>query len=151
MKGGMEMEKRAPKRITAGDIMTADPVTATATTTVRDAIRILHSLEVRHLPILGARGELVGIVADRDLRDVTVAYTLVESPARAIDWGLDEPVTKLMSIDPVTITADAGIDQVIDVLIATKVGALPVVEPRSRDLLGIISYIDVLRALRSHE
>jgi CBS domain-containing protein len=36
----------------------------------------------------------------------------------------------------------------IRILIEQKVGALPVVQPESRQVVGIISYIDVLRALR---
>ena len=36
----------------------------------------------------------------------------------------------------------------MDVLVEHKVGALPVVHPDTRELVGIISYVDVLRALQ---
>jgi CBS domain-containing protein len=37
---------------------------------------------------------------------------------------------------------------VIALLLDHKIGALPVVEAETREVLGIISYVDVLRALR---
>jgi CBS domain-containing protein len=38
---------------------------------------------------------------------------------------------------------------VIDLMIDTKVGAVPVVDDEDGSLLGIISYVDVLRKLRA--
>jgi acetoin utilization protein AcuB len=128
--------------------MTEDPVSVTGEATVRRAISLLSSMEIRHLPIVNERGELIGMVSDRDLRDVSTPYTLTED-TKADDRALDEPVLKLMTEDPVTVTPSASIDDIIDRLIATKVGALPVIDPESRELVGIISYIDVLRELRA--
>jgi acetoin utilization protein AcuB len=127
-----------------GEIMTEDPVTIKMTASVRDAVRVLRSMEIRHLPVIGEHGELVGIVTDRDVRDVMVPYWIVED-LDINESTLDEPVSKVMTREPVTIQADTTIDEVIEILVRMKVGALPVVEPRSRDLIGIVSYIDILR------
>ena len=40
-----------------------------------------------------------------------------------------------------------GSREVIDTMLEHKVGAIPIVDPSAGDLLGIVSYIDVLRAL----
>jgi CBS domain-containing protein len=144
---GQVMRKSGHKRILVRDMMTEDPITASERTTVKDAIRILDSQEIRHLPILGSHGELVGMVTDRDLRSVTLPYTLVEDAAAA-DAALEEPISKVMSREPVTVAPDADIDDVMELLMQTKVGAIPVVEPRSRDVVGIVSYVDVLRELQ---
>jgi CBS domain-containing protein len=48
------------------EIMTASPVTVRETTTVGQAWDALRSLDIRHLPVVNADGELVGIVSDRD-------------------------------------------------------------------------------------
>jgi acetoin utilization protein AcuB len=142
----MDTKKRR-KRVPATAIMTEDPITVTEQTTVREALRILDTQEIRHLPVLGAHEELVGIVTDRDLRSVTIPYTLVET--ELADASLDEPISKVMSTKPITVGPDADLDAVIELMMQTKVGAIPVVEPRSRDLLGIISYVDVLRELQA--
>ena len=36
----------------------------------------------------------------------------------------------------------------IDLLLEHKIGAVPVVQEETREVLGIISYVDVLRALQ---
>ncbi|MBW2464399.1 MAG: CBS domain-containing protein, partial [Deltaproteobacteria bacterium] len=38
--------------------------------------------------------------------------------------------------------------EIIDLMVDEKVGAVPVVEGDSNDLVGLVSYVDVLRALR---
>ncbi|MCK6552364.1 CBS domain-containing protein [Myxococcota bacterium] len=137
--------KKAPK---ARDLMTEDPMTLDEDATVLDAIRVLQTLEIRHLPILNGRGELVGMISDRDLRDVRSS-----GPGSADDpemqGSLRAPIRRLMSTDVVTVHPETGVAEVIDLMLATKVGALPVIDARSRDLVGIVSYIDLLRELRT--
>jgi acetoin utilization protein AcuB len=53
-----------------------------------------------------------------------------------------------MSSDVIAVGPDAEIGEVIDLLIDHKIGAVPVVDEETREALGIISYVDVLRALR---
>lgn len=52
---------------TASDIMTKQVVTLRQTATVREALRTLEEMDVRHLPIVDERRELVGMISDRDL------------------------------------------------------------------------------------
>lgn len=143
------MADRRNAKLKAADIMTEDPMTADLDSKVEDAIRILQTLEIRHLPVLNARGELVGMVSDRDLRDVTRAYLLADDveEASSEQSALEEPITKVMSTDVLTIGPATPIEEVIDLMLSTKVGALPVVDQKTRDLVGIVSYIDVLREL----
>src|SRR6476659_542610 len=47
--------------------MTEGPVTISMSATVRDAVRLLQTLEVRHLPVVDEDGTLVGMLSDRDL------------------------------------------------------------------------------------
>ena len=48
----------------------------------------------------------------------------------------------------VVVDSDAEMEDVIDLLIEHRVGALPVVQPGTTQLVGIVSYVDVLRAVR---
>ncbi|RME60971.1 MAG: CBS domain-containing protein, partial [Candidatus Dadabacteria bacterium] len=61
---------------------------------------------------------------------------------------LSEPVSKIMHTDVITISPDTTLDEMIDLFIDEKIGAVPVVDPESNHLEGIVSYIDILKAVR---
>lgn len=119
----------------ASDLMTEDPMTLPVTAKVKDAVAILQTLEFRHIPIVGSANELLGMVSDRDLRS-----------ARAAD--LEARIVEIMSADVMSVGPEADATEVIDLMVDTRVGAVPVVDQDGGALVGIISYIDVLRQLR---
>jgi CBS domain-containing protein len=43
---------------------------------------------------------------------------------------------------------DTPLAALLDILLQEKIGAVPVLAPDSGELVGIVSYIDVLRAIR---
>lgn len=106
---------------------------------------MLLELDVRHLPVVD-EGQLVGIVSDRDFRQVSVLLGGAGSPD-GLQRLLARPVSDFMSSDVISVDPEAEIDEIIDIMIEQKVGALPVVASNS-ELIGIVSYIDVLRAAR---
>ena len=55
---------------------------------------------------------------------------------------------RLMTGAPVTVLPEEDVVQAIDLLLESKVGALPVVTEETGSLIGILSYVDVLRGLR---
>jgi len=59
-----------------------------------------------------------------------------------------DPVSSAMQADPLYVRPDAGLGEVIDLMVQWKVGAIPVLEQGSEKLEGIISYVDVLKASR---
>lgn len=126
------------------EIMTRNPETIAEDRTIRDALGRMVELNVRHLPVLRDY-EVVGMVSDRDLRSVTeISTTLAEVSAG--ERLLDRRVVELMASDVITVESAADVTEAIDLMIETKVGALPVVDPHSGRLVGILSYIDVMRA-----
>jgi acetoin utilization protein AcuB len=126
------------------EIMSREPIVVRATDSIRRAMSTSMEGDVRHLPVVD-EGRLVGIVSDRDLRD---AYRTAFYSAAVDDNPLDEAISKIMSSDVVSVNAETPLAEVIDLMIEHKVGALPVVEADSMDLVGIVSYVDVLRAAR---
>lgn len=127
------------------EIMTPNPLSASPRTSVFDALRTLESEEIRHLPIVEGH-ELIGIVSDRDLARFTHAAVLNEP-----DFGrarLQVPVSEIMSSDPFTVEPDDDVDEVIDLMLENRISAVPVVDGTEGRLLGIVSYVDVLRAAR---
>ena len=53
-----------------------------------------------------------------------------------------------MSPDVTTVHPETDLSESIDRMLDLKVGALPVVGPGTGKLQGIVSYVDLLRALR---
>lgn len=129
----------------AREIMTADPIVAQADATVGEVLRMLHDLDVRHLPIVDDGG-LVGMVSDRDLRGITAS--LDASDTHSLGEVLASPVAARMSSDVLTVDDTTEVSELIDLMLEQKVGAVPVVDLHSGELVGIVSYVDILRELR---
>jgi acetoin utilization protein AcuB len=129
------------------ELMTEDPAWVDVEATTGEAIRHLVEKRVHHLPIL-ENGVLVGIVSDRDLRSAApTVLALVENAPEAAT-RLATPVTDVMTKQLLSVTPDADALQVVDLMIEHHIGAVPVVDPGSDKLVGIVSYVDVLRVLR---
>lgn len=127
------------------EIMTEDVATVEATATIGDALEVLSTLDIRHLPVLDG-GELVGMISDRDMRDHGVSMVADASDIDRLRALQLQPVSDVMSTDLLTVEATADMTDVINLMAAEKVGALPVVDQRDGSLVGIITYVDVLRA-----
>jgi len=130
--------------MTAHDLMTPNPATVTPQTTTAEAWDLMRELDVRHLPVVDG-GALVGMLSDRDLGNLDVTRLLTEDGADALRKRLTLPVIQIMSTD--VIAADTDLSEIITMLLEHKVGALPVVITGTREIVGIVSYIDVLRAV----
>jgi acetoin utilization protein AcuB len=108
--------------------MSKAPVTIRRTDSIAEAMRLLKKEGIRQLPVT-ARGRLLGIVTDRDLRSAPVDA---------------ERVVDVMSVDAETVDADESVDAAAMVLKAHKINALPVL--RAGKLVGILTTSDILDA-----
>jgi acetoin utilization protein AcuB len=131
----------------AGDLMTANPVTVTPTTTIAEAWDLMTKLEIRHLPVI-EKGRMVGIVSDRDLAVLDLGRRYTEEGAEAVKRALSRTVEEVMSPEVVDVEPGTDLIDIVGLLIDHKVGALPVVHPDTGEVLGIVSYLDVLRELQ---
>ena len=126
------------------DRMTKDPVTIREGETVQAAADLMRARKIRHLPVVDAAGKLVGIVTDRDIRQILFAPRM---RTRGIDLGtLADQITvgEIMSTPVVTTKPYAELADAATIMYERKLGALPVVE--AGRVVGILSEIDVLRA-----
>jgi acetoin utilization protein AcuB len=129
------------------DVMTREPYVAFARDSIRSVLSKLAEADVRHLPVT-SDGALVGIVSDRDLRGVLPsALDAIERP-RESALILARPISEIMSSNVVAVSPGDELVDAIDLMIEHKIGAIPVVDDRSDDLVGIVSYVDALRAAR---
>ena len=58
---------RKAEGLTAGELMTSPPITATPDDPVEQAARMMHFMRVKRLPVVNSGGELVGIVSRADV------------------------------------------------------------------------------------
>jgi CBS domain-containing protein len=131
----------------ARELMTPDPVTVSPQATVAEVWDLMREADVRHVPVVQADG-LVGMVSDRDLARVDIARLLKAEGAGALRDELATPLARLMRPVVIAVDPESDIGEVIELLIEHRIGAVPVVREETREVLGIISYVDVLRALQ---
>lgn len=132
---------RAP--LTAADAMSEPAVAVGPGDSLLEAARLMVDHQVRHLPVV-EDGEVIGMLSDRDIR------TVAGDPVRFADSREDAgtrmaSVRDAMATTVVTVRGDRPLAEVANELVDERFGALPVVDGDGR-LLGVISYVDVLRA-----
>jgi acetoin utilization protein AcuB len=131
----------------ARDLMTPDPLTVTPQASIAEVWDLMREVDVRHIPVVQG-GALVGMLSDRDLARIDMARLLKVEGADALRQELATPIVQVMSSNVISVEPDTEVGDVIALLLDHKIGALPVVEAGTREVLGIISYVDVLRALQ---
>jgi acetoin utilization protein AcuB len=133
--------------MTANDLMTPDPVTVTPQASVAEVWDLMRELEVRHVPVVES-GALVGMLSDRDLARFDMARLLMVEGAETLRHELATPVVKVMSSDVIAVNPETELEEIVELLVEHRIGAVPVVRSSTREVVGIVSYIDVLRALQ---
>lgn len=126
-------------------LMTRNPVTVEAETSLAEAAQALLTAEARHLPVVDPDGRLVGMLSERDLRQWL--GTEMGDWSRASQDVLDEPVGNAMRPDPLALPEGAPLSRALAILTDERVGALPVLDDEDR-VVGVLSYVDVLLWLR---
>lgn len=129
------------------ELMTPKPFVVSVTDSVRSVTAKLMEADVRHLPVVSGK-QLVGIVSDRDLRRLLEPMLEWTEGAQAGRELMAQPISVLMSSDVIALYPESSIEEAIDLMLEHKIGAIPVIEPDSSRVVGILSYVDVLRAAR---
>ena len=123
------------------EVMTRDPLSVNPDETIGKVEELMADNNIRQLPVLKGQ-ELVGIVTDRDVR-AFISRSLLETP-QAHEKALNTQVRDLMTTDPIAVSPDDDLREAVELLIEEKFGAIPVVD-EAEGLVGIVSYVDVLR------
>lgn len=119
------------------DYMSPAPVTIDPGADYKQAFTVMQEKNLHHLPVLDSSNAVVGIVARRDLQ--VAAQHFHEAPVEVGDV-MHTPVTTIVSSDPLASAVERMSDQ--------GIGCLPVVDAGGQQLVGIITEIDMLRALK---
>ena len=135
-----------PDSIRVRDRMTRPVVTVHSDALVSGAVELMRSRRIRHLPVVDRGGRLVGIVTDRDLRQVVFDPAVQVRLQRATDALRGLSVREVMTWGAVTVSPDSSIRDAARLMHERKVGALPVVD--GDRVVGMLTERDVLATFR---
>ena len=141
--------RRAPVRtleeVPVWNVMTARPMTVEEGATLETAARMMLEGGYRHLPVVDNDGNLSGMISERMIREKlgTDLGSLYHAPPEATQ----DLVGNTMRPDPLTVRADAKLLDAFDLFADERFAALPVLD-EDDELVGILSYVDVLNWLR---
>ncbi len=112
--------------------MVKNVITITPEATVEEAIQLMKKHSIRHLPVV-EKERLVGLVTESSIRQYLLPSVMDKLPIREV-----------MIINPITIDADATIDEAARLIYRYKIGGLPVMQQGR--LVGIVTVTDLLGA-----
>lgn len=119
------------------DAMTPFPYTIETSESLKSAITIMYSKDIRHLPVV-ERGKLVGLLSDRDVK-----------LAVAVGKGIsDENTLKVDDVyirDPYVVPFTEKLNVVLDNMVEQRIGSALVV--KNEKLVGIFTVTDACRKL----
>ena len=119
------------------DVMTQDPACCTPETPLRDVARMMVECDCGEIPVVDSKRTLrpAGVVTDRDIVVRCVAAGKNPLEAEAEDC---------MSSPVVTVTPDADLEEVADLMEKHQLRRIPVVDEAGA-LCGIVAQADIAR------
>jgi acetoin utilization protein AcuB len=122
--------------------MTVDPMTVGPRDSLQKVVDLLRRRDIRSVPVV-EDGKLIGIVTDRDVRQVAPAYPLFRDEDEIRRYTENLTVTAAMTADPMTVSPDTPLVEAAKVLETYRISSLPVLDHHR--LVGILSVTDLLR------
>lgn len=131
-------------RLTVRDLMT-EGVFAVGVEDNLETIRtLMEERNIRHAPVVGSDGILLGLVTHRDLLRNSLRSEALPPQAAAEAMQMTT-AGEIMTLNPATADPELDIRQAARVMLDKKYGCLPVVE--GARLVGIVTEADFVRFL----
>lgn len=138
------------------DIMTKEVTSISPDTSAKEAMELLHKLQISGLPVIDAGGKLVGVFTEKEILSYILPsyiakvgrFIYEENPksTRKKLHDLDQvKVSQLMRHDVVTTTEDTTLCELARVMLTQKARRIPVVDKAGK-VIGIVARGDVLSA-----
>ena len=144
----------------AEDIMTRNVISVSPETEITKIARLLLDKRLNGVPVVNRDGDLVGIICQSDLiaeqkkLPIPSVFTILDSfipiypPAKTtkeVQKILAIRASEAMTPNPVTVSPEAGIDEIASIMVNKGIHTIPVME--GGKLAGIIGKEDILRTL----
>ena len=98
-----------------------------------------------HHALVVEGGELCGVISDRNVLKATSPFLNTPSEQNRDLATLRKRAHQLMTRDPITITAEADLEDAVQLMLLKDVACLPVLSTGGK-LVGIVTWKDLLRA-----
>ena len=141
----------------AHQIMTRSVITVAPDAGILDAANTMLRHHVSGLPVVDSAGRLVGIVSEGDfIRRSEIStqrkrgrWLKVLLGDSAVDYVQEHGrrVSDVMTSDPITVTEDATLEEIVDTMETNGVKRLPVM--RGDELVGLVSRANLMQAVAS--
>ena len=141
----------------ARQIMTRNVISVKPDTSIADAANRMLQQHISGLPVVSETGKLVGIVSEGDfIRRAEIGtqrkrgrwLRILVGPGRAATDFVHEQgrkVSEIMTPEPLTVTEDATLEEIVKVMEKNHVKRLPVL--RGEQLVGIVTRANLLQAV----
>ncbi len=132
-----------PESLRVADCMSRGVATVHSDALARGAAEMMRIRRIRHLPVVDRDGGLVGIVTDRDLRQVLFDPIIRARVGQLADALRTVTVQDVMTWGVLTVQPDTPLRDAARLMHERKVGALPVLS--GGRVVGILTEHDVLK------
>jgi CBS domain-containing protein len=141
----------------AKDVMTSPVISVEPNASIWEAVRIMLQRHISGLPVIDKDGRLVGIVSEGDFlrraetgtqRQRTRWLEFLMGPGRLADEytrSHGRKIQEIMTPDPVTVTEETPLEDVVRTMEKRRIKRLPVV--RGNEVVGIVSRANLVHAL----
>jgi CBS domain-containing protein len=141
----------------AADVMTQGVISVRPDSAVLEAVRLMLSHRISGLPVVDAKGDLLGIVSEGDLLRRTETGTqrrrarwlefLIGPGKLASEYvhASGRKVHEVMTPNVTTVAGDTPLEQIVHLMERHQIKRVPVL--RGREVVGIVTRANLLRAL----
>lgn len=144
------------------DIMTEPVITIGEDTPLQKVAQIMLNDRIGGVPVINERGDLTGIVTESDFiaKEKCVPFSMFRAPQLFGSWlGKDAErlyataaniaAREIMTRNVVTVTENASIEEVLELMLRYDINRIPVV--RGRKPVGIVARRDLLRVMKVNQ
>lgn len=127
------MRRRKGLPVRATDVMSTPPITAEETMPIEEVAKKMFENDVSSVMVVDSTGRLVGIVTEKDVVGAVAIGKI----------GSSLPVARFMKENPITVTPDTPLDEVLEKMRRFNIRHLPVVDKDGKPI-GMVSQRDLL-------
>ena len=126
------------------DYMQAIMITVSPNDSLSAARRLMDALYIRHLPVVAERNHLVGLLTDRDIRQMDASSEPQPTANKRYDALENMCVGDVMTREVYTVTPETALTEAAATLVERKFDCLPVIDDHGA-LQGILTVSDFAR------
>jgi len=127
------------------DWMSKTVITVDMNDSMNEAMKLLKEHDIDMLPVM-KKGQLVGIVTDRDLKRASASDATTLEVHELLYLVSKIKVKDIMTKNPITVPVDFTVEEAAEVFMKNKISGAPVVD-ETGEVVGTITKADLFRVL----